>query len=102
MSDAKILCISSATLVNLTMYDKSNTYYNYTIELCTPSLCTFSFTGTPSTKLSGGDVSSLKHVATYAEANPFRKEPHFILFSWLLEFPNIKSLTVSATTLQVS
>jgi hypothetical protein len=93
------LCISSATLVNLTLYNQFSNFY--TIELCTPSLCTFTFTGTPYQELSGRVVSSLKHVEIYAEVIRYQKEPPLFLFNWLLEFPNIKSLTVSATTLQV-
>jgi len=100
VSASKILCISNSTLVSLTMYNKFIDHKNYTIELSTPSLCTFSFTGNPM-KLYGKDVSSLKHVDIYANANPYQKEPPLFLFSWLLEFPNIKSLTVSDSTLQV-
>jgi len=98
LDGTRTLCILSAILVNLTMHNEFRRCY--TIELCTPSLCTFAFTGTPQ-KLSGRDVSCLKHVEIYAEVIPYAKEPPLFLLSWLLEFPNIKSLTVSATTLQV-
>jgi hypothetical protein len=98
VSGARTLCISSATLVNLTLYNEFLNFY--IIKLCTPSLCTFAFTGTPYQKLSGSDVSSLKHVEIYAEVMSNQKKPPWHLFSWLQEFPNIKSLTVSATTLQ--
>jgi len=37
----KTLCISSATLVNLTVYNHFYSYYKF--DLCTPSLCTFVF-----------------------------------------------------------
>jgi hypothetical protein len=100
VSGARTLCISSVTLVNLTLYNEFLNNF-YIIELCTPSLCTFAFTGTPYQKLSGSDVSSLKHVEIYAEVMSNQKKPPWHLFSWLQEFPNIKSLTVSATTLQV-
>ncbi|PNX92056.1 F-box family protein [Trifolium pratense] len=95
------LCISSATLVNLTIYNNSNDYYK--IELRTPSLCTFAFCGTPCQSISGSNVSSLKHVDIHAEAEvvSYSLGPPMFLFSWLLEFANIKSLTVTATTLQV-
>ncbi|PNX93299.1 F-box family protein [Trifolium pratense] len=95
------LCISSATLVNLTIYNNSNDYYK--IELCTPSLCTFAFCGTPCQSISASDVSSLKHVDIHAEAEvvSYNLGPPMFLFSWLLEFANIESLTVTATTLQV-
>jgi len=97
---AYTLCISSVTLVNLTMY---NDIYNfYIIDLCTPSLCKFVFTGTPYHGLSlGSSVSSLKHVDIDAEVISYLKEPPLILFCWLQMFSNIKSLTVSTTTLQV-
>ncbi|XP_004501663.1 putative F-box/FBD/LRR-repeat protein At1g78760 [Cicer arietinum] len=95
----KTLCISSATLVNLTMY---NYRYNfYKIELCTPNLCTFVFTGAPYQRLFGSNVSSLKHVVIDAVVIPYDSEPPLFLISWLQEFANIKSLTVTATTLQV-
>ncbi|GAU23643.1 hypothetical protein TSUD_304180 [Trifolium subterraneum] len=93
------LCISSATLVDLTLYD--GTYNFYKIDLCTPCLCTFVFTGTPYQKISGSNVSSLKHVDIDADMSSYPDEPPLFLFSWLLEFGNIQSLTVSAATLQV-
>ncbi|XP_045790456.1 F-box protein At4g22280-like [Trifolium pratense] len=93
------LCISSATLVNLTLHNQFSNFY--TIDLRTPSLCTFAFTGTPYQELSGSDVSSLEHVEIYAEIIRYQREPPLILFNWLREFRNIKSLTVSATTLRI-
>jgi hypothetical protein len=101
VKDTKTLCISSATLVDLTIYNNSNDYYK--IELSTPSLCTFAFCGTPYQSISGSNVSSLKHVDIHAEAelDSYSLGPPMFLFSWLLEFANIESLTVTATTLQV-
>ncbi|GAU49712.1 hypothetical protein TSUD_407890 [Trifolium subterraneum] len=93
------LCISSATLVNLTVYNNLKQYYK--IELCTPNICTFTFGGTPYQTISGSDISSLKHVDLHAEVVPYSRAPPLLLFCWLLEFANIKSLTVTATTLQV-
>jgi hypothetical protein len=93
------ICISSATLVNLTVYNNLREYYK--IELCTPSLCTFTFSGTPNQTISGSDISSLKNVDLHAEVVPYSGRPPLLLFCWLLEFGNIKSLTVTATTLQV-
>jgi len=94
LSGAGTLCISSATLMNLAMY----THFRRldSIDLCTPSLCTFAFVGSPQ-KLSGSDVSSLKHVDIAVN----KVDPPLLLLSWLQELPNIKSLTVSSTTLQV-
>ncbi|XP_045817407.1 F-box protein At4g22280-like [Trifolium pratense] len=99
ISGAIFLCISSVTLVNFTLYNKLSNFY--IIELCTPSLCTFAFTGTPYQTLSWSNVSSVKHVEIYAEVIPYQKEPPLTLLKWLRLFPNIKSLTVSTTTLQV-
>jgi hypothetical protein len=96
------LYISSVTLVNLTIYnhryDKCDFYQ---IHLFTPSLCKFVFNGTPYLQLSGSNVSSLKHVDIDVEVELYQKSSLVFLISWLIEFANIKSLTVSATTLQV-
>jgi len=99
VGSGKTLCISSATLVNLTVYNKFLNFY--TIELCTPILSTFAFTGTPYQKLDVSDALSLKHVDIFAEVIPYEKEPPLFLLIWLRKFLDIKSLTVSATTLQV-
>ncbi|GAU32476.1 hypothetical protein TSUD_316830 [Trifolium subterraneum] len=69
--DTLKLCISSVTLVNFTMH--SHLYDFYEIELCTPSL----------------EILSMD-----------MEIPRFLL-SWLLELVNTKSLTVTASTLQV-
>ncbi|XP_045827215.1 F-box protein At4g22280-like [Trifolium pratense] len=95
----KILCVSSVTLVNLTLYNQI--YNSYKIDLCTPSLCKFGFIGTPYQKLSGSNVSSLKHVDIDADIFSHSEGPPLFLFSWLLEFVNIESLMVTATTLQI-
>jgi len=89
---AQTLCISNETLVNLTM-DK-NIYNLYIIDLTTPSLCKFVFTGSPHQKLSGSNASSLKHVDIYAHVVPFSEDTPYFLFSWLPELANIKSSTV--------
>ncbi|XP_045825332.1 F-box/FBD/LRR-repeat protein At5g53840-like [Trifolium pratense] len=99
MLHGKILCISSVTLVNLTIHSLYLNYYK--IDLCTPSLCTLVFTGTPFQKLYGSNVSSLKHVDIHAEVKQYHEKSPLLLSRWLREFANIKSLTVSATTLQV-
>ncbi|XP_058782797.1 F-box/FBD/LRR-repeat protein At5g53840-like [Vicia villosa] len=94
------LCISSATLVDFTMYNDSDDYYK--IELCTPSLYTFAFRGVPYHDISWSNISSLKHVDIDAEVFPYTcYGPPLFLFNWLSEFANIKSLTVTATTLKV-
>lgn len=94
------LCISSATLVNFTMDNDSDDYYK--IDLCTPSLCTFAFRGVPNHDISWSNISSLKHVDIDIEVFPYScYGPPLFLFNWLSEFANIKSLTVTAATLQV-
>ncbi|XP_039688035.1 uncharacterized protein [Medicago truncatula] len=93
------LCVSSTTLVNLTVYNHFYSYYKF--DLCTPSLCTFVFSGTPFQKLSANNVSSLKHVEIHAEIISFSEDPSRFLFNWLQEFANMKSLKVSTNTLQV-
>ncbi|PNX79794.1 F-box family protein [Trifolium pratense] len=52
-------------------------------------------------KLSGSNVSSLKHVDIDADIFSHSEGPPLFLFSWLLEFVNIESLMVTATTLQI-
>ncbi|MCH80914.1 F-box family protein [Trifolium medium] len=47
------------------------------------------------------NVSSLKHVDIHAEVKQYHEKSPLLLSRWLREFANIKSLTVSATTLQV-
>ncbi|XP_004501665.1 F-box protein At4g22280-like [Cicer arietinum] len=97
--DARILRVSSGTLFKLTLHNHSEDFF--TIELRTPSLCTFTFTGTPFQFFSKGSFSSVKHVDI--DANLFSRyiEPPVFLLSWLRQLSNIKSLIVSATTLQI-
>ncbi|RZC06698.1 F-box/FBD/LRR-repeat protein isoform C [Glycine soja] len=100
VKDARILCISSATLVSLTMRsDQSGDFYK--IVLSTPNLCAFAFTGAPYQQLLGSNLSSLERVSIDAEIWSTSLESPLILLSWLLELANVKSLTVSASTLQV-
>jgi len=94
------LRLSSATLINLTLYD--NKYNYYKIDLRTPSLRTFTFCGNPYQRIFGSNISSLKHVDIHAEVDSYcRDSPPLFLLSWLIEFVDIKSLSVTATTLQV-
>ncbi|CAK8564907.1 unnamed protein product [Lathyrus sativus] len=93
------LCISNATLVNFTIF--SDLESGYKIVLCTPSLCTFAFRGIPYHDISGSNISFLKHVDIDAGAFPYRCGPPLFLLKWLSEFANIKSLTVTASTLQL-
>ncbi|KAL1310200.1 hypothetical protein AAHE18_17G230900 [Arachis hypogaea] len=83
--DAKVLYISNSTL----------------IVLSTRSSGVFVFTGIPYQQICGSHVPSLEDVDIDAEIGRIRWESPLILFSWLLELANVKSLTVSASTLQV-
>ncbi|KAK2445421.1 hypothetical protein QL285_016352 [Trifolium repens] len=55
----------------------------------------------PDCKLSGSNVSSLKHVDIEVKLKQYHEKSPLLLYKWLRVFANIKSLTVSATTLQV-
>lgn len=98
VKDAPTLCISSATLVNFTMHSHSR--YFYKIELCTPCLCNFAFSGTPCQQLCGSNLSCVKQVDI--DVDSYYKPLPFLLLTWLLELDNVKSLTVSASILQVT
>jgi len=97
---ANILCISSQTLVSLTI--RNHSFDNYQIELSAPSLRTFAFTGTPYQTLLGTNLSSVKKVIIDTEMLANYSVPPLVLLSWLSSLANIESLTVSASTLQVS
>ncbi|KAL5054436.1 hypothetical protein RYX36_035118 [Vicia faba] len=99
VKDFEILCISSETLVSLTVC--SHSFNNYGIKLSAPSLCSFAFTGTPYQMFCGSSLSSIKQVNIDAEMLANYSEPPAVLLSWLQELANVKSLTVSASTLQV-
>jgi hypothetical protein len=105
--DAQNLCISSATLANLTIQSISRPMNYPEIELSTPSLCTFAFTGLPFPKLSGNHHCSVKHVNIDADSYMNYAKVEFngilpsVLLSWLIELTHIRSLIVSSTILQV-
>jgi hypothetical protein len=80
----------------------SHTYDFYEIELCTPSLGTFSCTGEPYHKLSGRSLANVKHVTIDARVLSLKMEPPQLLLNWLLELTYTKSLTITAGTLQVT
>jgi hypothetical protein len=99
--DASILKISSATLLKLTMFDNSSDFTK--IKLAAPSLYTITFIGITYQRLCGSSLSSVKQVEIDADADISTRfeEVSLILFSWLQELDKIKSLTVTASTLQV-
>lgn len=93
---AKILCISSKTLTNLTVLHRC---HYYQVHFSSPSLRTFAFTGTPFETICGRNISSIEHVNF--DIHWKCEKYSFILLSWLVDLTNIKSLTVSTSTLQV-
>jgi hypothetical protein len=97
--DAQILCISSTTLVNLTVRERG-IYYDrrYICKLFTPSLCNLNYLNTLNQKLCHSHLCSFKHV--YID---IKKETTRVisLLKLLEELANIKSLTVSSKTLEV-
>ncbi|KAK2437050.1 F-box/LRR-repeat protein [Trifolium repens] len=97
--DAQVLNISSETLVNLALHGSSFDFPK--IELSTPSLCTFTFGGIPRQKICGSGLSSVKQVNISAEMITRWDEAPMILLSWLLDLANVKSLTVTSTTLWI-
>jgi len=95
------LCISSTTLANLTIQSNDGLCDFSRIELSTPSLCTFSFTGNPLEILYGSRLSSIEDVIIDVNVAWISAKFPSVLLSWLIEFSAIKSLAVSSTTLQV-
>jgi hypothetical protein len=99
VKDGQTLNISSETLVNLAMHHNSPDFDK--IELYSPSLCTFTFTGSPYQQICGGGLSSVKQVNIDAKHFLTWEKLSMVLLSWLTDFTNVKSLTVSSITLQV-
>jgi hypothetical protein len=98
--DAPILRISSATLVNITMSTNSSDFTK--IEFSARSLYTITFDDIPYQRLCGNSLSSVKQVNIEIDifSQGFEEIPSFI-FSWPQDLDNIKSLTVTASNLQV-
>ncbi|XP_057425452.1 putative F-box/FBD/LRR-repeat protein At1g78760 [Lotus japonicus] len=104
LSDADILCISNTSLCHLTVFNQFLDLYEYNIELSSPGLHSFAFTGTPYQLLSeSSNLSSIEEVnidVAIWYANLEKLSP-LVLLIWLAYLANIKSLTVSTSTLQV-
>ncbi|XP_058733920.1 F-box/LRR-repeat protein 13-like [Vicia villosa] len=94
-----ILNISSESLVDLVMHN--NAFDIAKIHLSTPSLCSFTFTSSRVPKIYGSGLSSVKQVIIEpcVLSNWVKYPLH--LFNWLLDFVNVKSLTVTSSTLQI-
>jgi hypothetical protein len=100
VDDAQNLCISNVTLANLTI--QTNQRWNYRkIELCTPYLSKFAYAGTALEKLCGSHLCSIKHIIIDAYMCSDNAQPPSNLLSWLRALTELKSLTVTSTTLQV-
>jgi hypothetical protein len=103
--DAQILCVSSTTLVNLTMnYNSAYHLDSYKCKLATPSLCNLNYTGVLIQTLCCTDLCSIQHVCIDVRneySSPFDTNYYPFLLNLLQQLANIKSLTVSDFTLQV-
>ncbi|KAK2441099.1 hypothetical protein QL285_012435 [Trifolium repens] len=100
--DQHNLCISSATLVNLTI--ETYPFHYHKVELSTPSLCTFEFVctgGVPALCGSTNNLSFLKHVNINVFSLANCTTVSRALLSWLVELVNIKSLIITSCTLKV-
>ncbi|XP_045825162.1 F-box/FBD/LRR-repeat protein At1g78750-like [Trifolium pratense] len=102
--DAHTICISSATLANLTLETHLGDYCE--IELSTPSLCTFvcvCIEVIPTLKLcaSKTNLSSVKHVAIHVFCPSRSIKTSLVLLNWLVELSNIKSLIINSSILEV-
>ncbi|XP_058782471.1 F-box/LRR-repeat protein At3g26922-like [Vicia villosa] len=99
--DAQNLCISSLTLVNLTIQNFPYVNDDFRkVELSSPSLSMFAFSGSPCMELCGSNISSIKHINIDARLSENSVDPPSILLSTLLKLADIKSMTVTADTLQ--
>ncbi|XP_058727506.1 F-box/LRR-repeat protein At4g14096-like [Vicia villosa] len=97
----KNLCISSTTLVKLTIQIHCKPKNDNKMELSIPSLRTFAFIGTPFKILYASQLTSVEHIEIDAYmGRKHHAEAPSILLSWLLELANIKILTVSSNTLR--
>jgi hypothetical protein len=102
VKDAKILRISSETLVNLALHCYYYSSSNFAkIELSTPSLGTFTFPKNLDQKICGSGLSSLKQVNINAPDFAVSAKHAFVILSWLQDLVNVESLTVTSVTLQV-
>ncbi|XP_061371780.1 F-box/LRR-repeat protein At4g14103-like isoform X1 [Gastrolobium bilobum] len=120
--DTQTLCISNATLVNMTVC--SIISQAYSLVLSTPNLCSFVFSGIPAQQISfsvsvlslvkevnidvdnwfvsrylesafkGGNINVGEWATSYLETA-------FTMNCWLHTFANVRTLTLSSSTLQI-
>jgi len=100
VNDAQNLCISSLTLVALLIIACP---YCFGIELSTPSLVDFRFSGIPLQKLCGSNsnLPNIKHVYIDLINLENSAQTSLLLLNWLVELANIQSLKVTSNTLKV-
>jgi hypothetical protein len=111
VKDAQILTISSDTLANLAIRSplgkinlaiQDNSSNMAKIELSTPSLYTFTYSGSLIQEICGSGLSSVKQVHIDESRQFSASVRHGLLvFNWLLDFANVESLALTSTTLQV-
>jgi hypothetical protein len=102
VKDAKILRISSETLVSLALHCYYYSSSNFaTIELSTPSLSTFTFPKSLDQKICGSGLSSVKQVNINGPDFAVSAKHALVILSWLQDLVNVESLTVTSVTLQV-
>ncbi|XP_061371781.1 F-box/LRR-repeat protein At3g26922-like isoform X2 [Gastrolobium bilobum] len=85
--DTQTLCISNATLVNMTVC--SIISQAYSLVLSTPNLCSFVFSA-----FKGGNINVGEWATSYLETA-------FTMNCWLHTFANVRTLTLSSSTLQI-
>jgi hypothetical protein len=100
VKDARILSISSETLVDLTMLNNSSDFDKIVLSL-PPNLSVFTFIGVHVLKICGNGLSSVKQVTIVAHDYEASVKYPSILLSWLQGLANVESLRVTSTTLQV-
>ncbi|MED6196821.1 hypothetical protein PIB30_050902 [Stylosanthes scabra] len=114
ITNSKILFISNAKLVNLTIHSRKHTF-GKEIVLSTPGLRSLSFSGVTAWQLSArNNLSFLKEVtidfgryvnfldsARHEAAMTVCLQSASILINWLQVFANITSLTICSGTLKV-
>ncbi|XP_050898170.1 F-box/FBD/LRR-repeat protein At5g18770 isoform X2 [Lathyrus oleraceus] len=83
-------------------FTKLNSLVIRSCKLYAPSLCAFNYAGSHHIhNIRGSGLSSIKQVNIESVHFSASQEDALVLFSWLLDFANIESLTVTSTALQI-
>jgi hypothetical protein len=99
--NARILCISSITLVNLTVDEIGYYRDSYICRLYTPNLYNLNYIGTLNQKLFRSCCFKHVYIDVRNECSRIFEQDYPFLLNLLVELGNIKSLTISFSTLQV-